>query len=309
MSDVAPPVAALVEEFSKLPGIGVKTAQRLTFFILRSPTDQARRLADAIMRVKESIVYCSRCFNLTETDPCSICSNQAREQDVICVVEEPLDVLALEKTGRYKGLYHVLHGALSPMNGIGPKDIRIAELLRRLEDGKVSEVIMATNPGFEGDYTASTIRRDIQSELKLPELKITALARGLPLGSDLEYADEDTEGMLDECQLLDPDKAREPQDDIIVTHLETLLLLTTTREARDRLREIKLYPILRELDSHSDNQDVKVNTDRIVQVIMRGEEGEERDDEKKNEEVVTASDDLHRVRVGERSAPDAGRRG
>ncbi len=194
MSDVAPPVAALVEEFSKLPGIGVKTAQRLTFFILRSPTDQARRLADAIMRVKESIIYCSRCFNLTETDPCSICSNAARDQDVICVVEEPLDVLALEKTGRYKGLYHVLHGALSPMNGIGPKDIRIAELLKRLETGTIREVIMATNPGFEGDYTASTIRRDIQNELNVPDLKITALARGLPLGSDLEYADEDTLG-------------------------------------------------------------------------------------------------------------------
>lgn len=194
MSDVAPPVAALVEEFSKLPGIGVKTAQRLTFFILRSPTDQARRLADAIMRVKESIIYCSRCFNLTEIDPCSICSNAARDQDVICVVEEPLDVLALEKTGRYKGLYHVLHGALSPMNGIGPKDIRIAELLKRLETGTIREVIMATNPGFEGDYTASTIRRDIQNELNVPDLKITALARGLPLGSDLEYADEDTLG-------------------------------------------------------------------------------------------------------------------
>jgi recombination protein RecR len=114
MSDVAAPVAALVEELSKLPGVGVKTAQRLTFFILRSPTDQARRLAEAIMRVKESIIYCSRCYNITETDPCSICSNPGRDQDMICVVEEPLDVLALEKTGVYKGVYHVLHGALSP---------------------------------------------------------------------------------------------------------------------------------------------------------------------------------------------------
>jgi recombination protein RecR len=192
MSDVAPPVAALIEEFSKLPGIGVKTAQRLTFFILRSPADQARRLSDAIIRVKESIVYCSRCFNITETDPCPICSNSSREQDVICVVEEPLDVLALEKTGVYKGLYHVLHGALSPMNGIGPKDIRIEELLKRLEHETVREVILATNPGFEGDYTASTIKRDIQNELNLPELKVTTLARGLPLGSDLEYADEGT---------------------------------------------------------------------------------------------------------------------
>src|SRR5690242_19362694 len=192
MSNIAAPVAALIEEFSKLPGVGVKTAQRLTFFVLRSPADQARRLAEAIMRVKESIIYCSRCFNITETDPCPICSNSSREQDVICVVEEPLDVLALEKTGVYKGLYHVLHGVLSPMNGIGPKDIRIEELLKRLENETIREVILATNPGFEGDYTASTIKRDIQNELNLPELKVTTLARGLPLGSDLEYADEGT---------------------------------------------------------------------------------------------------------------------
>jgi recombination protein RecR len=137
MSDIAPPVAALIEEFAKLPGVGVKTAQRLAFFVLRSPNDQARRLADAIMRVKESIIFCSRCFNITETDPCPICSNPSRDQNVICVVEEPLDVLALEKTGAYKGLYHVLHGALSPMNGIGHKDILIDELLKRLAGGEV----------------------------------------------------------------------------------------------------------------------------------------------------------------------------
>src|ERR1700724_2629326 len=154
MSNVAPPVAALIEEFSKLPGIGVKTAQRLTFYILRSPADQARRLAESIMRVKESMIYCSRCFNITETDPCPICSNSARDQEIICVVEEPLDVLALEKTGAYKGLYHVLHGALSPVEGIGPKDLRIEELLKRLQDGKTREVILATNPNFEGEYTA-----------------------------------------------------------------------------------------------------------------------------------------------------------
>jgi recombination protein RecR len=194
MSDIAPPVAALVEEFSKLPGIGVKTAQRLTFFVLRSPTDQARRLADAIMRVKESIVYCSRCFNITETDPCPICSNPGRDQDVICVVEEPLDVLALEKTGVYKGLYHVLHGALSPLNGILRKDIRIDELLRRLASGTTREVILATNPGFEGDYTANVIKEGIRDELRQPNLRVTSLARGLPLGSDLEYADEGTLG-------------------------------------------------------------------------------------------------------------------
>lgn len=192
MSDIAPPVAALIEEFSRLPGVGVKTAQRLTFFILRSPTDQARRLAEAIMRVKESIVYCSRCFNITETDPCAICRNPSRDQGTICVVEEPLDVLALEKTGVYKGVYHVLHGALSPMNGIGRKDIRIDELLRRLEHDTIREVILATNPGFEGDYTASFIRGEIQHEGDLPHLRVTTLARGLPIGGDLEYADEGT---------------------------------------------------------------------------------------------------------------------
>ena len=188
MSDLAPPVAALIEEFSKLPGVGVKTAQRLTFFLLRSPADQARRLAEAILRVKESIIYCSRCFNITETDPCLICSNPNRDQDTICVVEEPLDVLALEKTGIYKGLYHVLHGALSPVEGIGPKDLRIEELVKRLQDGKVREVILATNPNFEGEYTANYL----QKELKPLPVRVTGLARGLPIGGDLEYADEGT---------------------------------------------------------------------------------------------------------------------
>lgn len=192
MSDIAPPVAALIEELSKLPGVGVKTAQRLAFFILRSPTDQARRLADAVIRVKESIIYCSRCFNITETDPCPICSNASRDQDVICVVEEPLDVLALEKTSVYKGLYHVLHGALSPMNGIGRKDLRIDELLKRVESGHVREVILATNPGFEGDYTAGFIKSELLDVLGVPGLRVTTLARGLPLGSVLEYADEGT---------------------------------------------------------------------------------------------------------------------
>jgi recombination protein RecR len=192
MSDIAPPVAALIEEFAKLPGVGVKTAQRLAFFVLRSPNDQARRLAEAIVRVKESIIFCSRCFNITETDPCPICSNPGRDQEIICVVEEPLDVLALEKTGAYKGLYHVLHGALSPMNGVGHKDIRIDELLKRLDGGEVHEVILATNPGFEGDYTADSIKKDIKEKLNLPHLRLTSLARGLPIGGDLEYADEGT---------------------------------------------------------------------------------------------------------------------
>ncbi len=188
MSDIAPPVVALIEEFSKLPGVGVKTAQRLTFFILRSPTDQARRLAEAILRVKEDIIYCSRCFNITETDPCPTCSNPSRDQEVICVVEEPLDVIALEKTGVYKGLYHVLHGALSPVEGIGPKDLRINELLKRVTGSTVREVILATNPSLEGEYTAFYLKRELQPF----NLHITALARGLPLGGDLEYADEGT---------------------------------------------------------------------------------------------------------------------
>ncbi len=190
MSNIAAPVAALIEEFSKLPGVGVKTAQRLTFFVLRSPTDQARRLAEAIMRVKESIIYCSRCFNITETDPCLICSNTSRDQDVICVVEEPLDVLALEKTGVYKGLYHVLHGAISPVEGVGPKDLRIDELLQRVGGGAVREIILATNPNFEGEYTANYILK----ELKPFNVRVTGLARGLPNGGDLEYADEGTLG-------------------------------------------------------------------------------------------------------------------
>ena len=190
MSNIAAPVAALIEEFSKLPGVGVKTAQRLTFFVLRSPTDQARRLAEAIMRVKESIIYCSRCFNITETDPCLICSNPSRDQDVICVVEEPLDVLALEKTGIYKGLYHVLHGAISPIDGVGPKDLRIDELLQRVRTGPVREVILATNPNFEGEYTANHLLK----ELKPFNVRVTGLARGLPNGGDLEYADEGTLG-------------------------------------------------------------------------------------------------------------------
>lgn len=195
MSNIAPPVAALIEEFSKLPGVGVKTAQRLTFFVLRSPTDSARRLAEAIMRVKESIIYCSRCFNITENDPCSICSNTSRDAEAICVVEEPLDVLALEKTGIYKGMYHVLHGALSPVEGIGVKDLRIDELLQRVRNGKVSEVILATNPNFEGEYTATYIKDELtKGELASPDLRVTTLARGLPMGGDLEYADEGTLG-------------------------------------------------------------------------------------------------------------------
>jgi recombination protein RecR len=191
MQTTAASVTTLIEEFAKLPGIGPKTAQRLTFFVLRSPADQAKRLAEAILRVKENIIQCSTCFNLTETDPCPVCANPQRERGVICVVEEPLDVLALEKTGAFKGLYHVLHGALSPIEGIGPKDLRIDELAQRVKasgDEPIREVILATNPNYEGDYTAAYIA----PLLTRPDLKVTRLARGLPIGGDLEYADEGT---------------------------------------------------------------------------------------------------------------------
>jgi recombination protein RecR len=196
MQTTAAPVTALIEEFAKLPGIGPKTAQRLTFFLLRSPADQARKLADAITRVKESIIQCSTCYNLTETDPCAICASLERDRGVICVVEEPLDVLALEKTGAFKGLYHVLHGALSPVEGIGPRDLRIDELVARVRsaregDGEaVREVILATNPNYEGDYTTAYIAPLLAGT----NVKVTRLARGLPIGGDLEYADEGTLG-------------------------------------------------------------------------------------------------------------------
>ena len=193
MQTTAAPVTALIEELAKLPGIGPKTAQRLTFFILRSPSDQARRLAEAIIRVKESIIQCSVCFNMTETDPCPICSNSERDRGVICVVEEPLDVLAIEKTGAFRGVYHVLHGALSPIEGITARDLRIDELVSRVRaggDSSVREVILATNPNYEGDYTVAYIA----PLLDQPGVKVTRLARGLPIGGDLEYADEGTLG-------------------------------------------------------------------------------------------------------------------
>ena len=188
MQTTAAAVTALIEEFAKLPGIGPKTAQRLTFFLLRSPTDQTRRLADALVRMKEQIITCTTCFNITEIDPCAICANPQRDHGTICVVEEPLDVLAIEKTDTYRGMYHVLNGALSPMEGVGPKDLRITELVTRLQGGEVREVILATNPNYEGDYTSAYIA----PLLRAHNVTLTRLARGLPLGGDLEYADEGT---------------------------------------------------------------------------------------------------------------------
>jgi recombination protein RecR len=187
-TSAAAPVARLIDEFHKLPGIGPKSAQRLTYYLLRAPADDARALAQAILEVKDKIILCSACQNITDSDPCAICTNPQRDHGAICVVEEPLDILALERTGAYKGLYHVLHGVISPMDGIGPEDLKVQDLLSRLRSGDVSEVIMATNPNLEGEATAMYIARLI-SPLGV---KVTRLARGLPVGADLEYADNVT---------------------------------------------------------------------------------------------------------------------
>lgn len=188
MSITARPVARVVDEFSRLPGIGPKTAQRLTYHLLRAPEEHALALAEAISELKRRVVLCSQCFNITETSPCDVCADPQRDRTRICVVEEPLDVVALERTGQYKGTYHVLHGAISPIEGIGPEDLKIRELLQRLEPGAVDEVILATNPNLEGDATAMYLTRLI-SPLGIAT---TRLARGLPVGGDLEYADEVT---------------------------------------------------------------------------------------------------------------------
>jgi len=184
----APQVGRLIEELNKLPGIGPKTAQRLTYFLLRAPQEQAQSLVEAILAVKEQVGLCSVCQNITEADPCLICRSNQRDHSIICVVEEPLDILALERSQSYNGLYHVLHGVISPMDGIGPEDIKIRELLARLQTGETTEVILATNPNLEGEATAMYLQRLI-SPLGI---KLTRLARGLPFGSALEYADEVT---------------------------------------------------------------------------------------------------------------------
>ncbi len=184
----AEPVSRLIEEFHKLPGIGPKTAQRLTYFLIRMPEEEARSLAEAILAVKDNIVLCSTCQNITDSDPCVICRGEGRDRTKICVVEEPLDILPLERTREYNGLYHVLHGVISPMDGIGPDDLKIRELLARLQDGVVTEVILATNPNLEGEATAMYIQRLIAPL----GIKVSRLARGLPFGADLEYADEVT---------------------------------------------------------------------------------------------------------------------
>ncbi|UCC61397.1 MAG: recombination protein RecR [Dehalococcoidia bacterium] len=184
----AEPVTRLIEELGKLPGIGPKSAARLAYYLLRVPEAEARALAEAITAVKDETVLCSHCQNITDSDPCAVCTSEERHHNIICVVKEPLDILALERTGRYNGLYHVLHGVLSPMDGIGPEDLKIRELMKRLETGLVEEVILATNPNLEGEATSMYIQRLI-SPL---DIRVTRLARGLPVGGDLEYADEVT---------------------------------------------------------------------------------------------------------------------
>src|SRR5690606_20273542 len=182
------PIARLIDSFSRLPGIGPKTAGRLAFHVLRMKEEDVLAFAQALVSVKRNLHYCSICFNITDTDPCRLCQDKSRDASVICVVQEPKDVVAMERTKDYNGQYHVLHGAISPMEGIGPDELRIAELLKRLADERVQELILATNPNIEGEATAMYL-----SKLVRPfGIKVTRIAHGLPVGGDLEYADEVT---------------------------------------------------------------------------------------------------------------------
>ena len=192
-SSIPASVTRLIDEFSRLPGIGPKSAARLTYYLLRAPDEHSLALAEALKDLKATTRYCSVCFNITEQDPCPVCADDKRDKTLICVVEEPLDVVAFERTESYRGLYHVLHGAINPIEGIGPDQLRIKELVERVENGAVREVIMATNVGLEGDATAMYIHRRLAGKVRL-----TRLARGLPVGADLEYADSVTlSGALD----------------------------------------------------------------------------------------------------------------
>jgi recombination protein RecR len=188
MGVIPEPVSRLIEAFSALPGIGPKTASRLTYYLLRAPDALSLNLAEALAGLKAQTKLCSVCCNITVSDPCPICSDPRRDQTTIAVVEEPLDVLALERTGIYQGTYHVLQGAISPVNGIGPDDLKIKELVQRVASKHVQEVIVATNPGMEGDATAMYLQRELQPF----NVKLTRLARGLPMGGDLEYVDSVT---------------------------------------------------------------------------------------------------------------------
>jgi recombination protein RecR len=182
------PVARLIEALQRLPGIGPKTAQRLTFFLLKRPAEEVRELSGALLGVKERIVSCRVCFNITDEDPCRLCADPARDGSLLCVVEEPNDMLAMERTGEYRGRYHVLLGALSPLEGIGPEDLKVRELLARLDAGGIAEVILATNPNVEGEATALYLAK----LLRPLGVRVTRIARGLPVGGDLEYADQVT---------------------------------------------------------------------------------------------------------------------
>lgn len=188
LPSAAPSLARLIQELNKLPGIGPKSAQRLAYYIIRQPAAEAAALAAAINAVKESILFCRECQNLADATPCAVCADPQRNREQICIVEDPLDVLALERTHCYRGLYHVLHGALSPLNGVGPDQLKLRELLPRLSDGEVREVIIATNPTQEGEATAMYISRQLAGR----PVKVTHLARGLPVGGSLEYSDEVT---------------------------------------------------------------------------------------------------------------------
>jgi len=184
------PVQNLITAFERLPGVGPKSASRLTFFLLRAPADVSKKLSDALAALQESTAFCSRCFNITSAGNalCEICSSPKRDESQVCVVEEPLDVLALERTGGFSGHYHVLHGALSPIEGIGPEDLKIKPLLERVKTGVIKEIIIATNPSMEGDATALYLKQQMQNA----PVRMTRLARGLPMGGDLEYADQNT---------------------------------------------------------------------------------------------------------------------
>lgn len=188
MDFYAAPIAKLIEEFEKLPGIGHRTAQRLAFFMLNSPYESVESLANALVDARKKIKYCSSCQNISDSDLCSVCSNAKRNANVICVVEGPKDVVAMERTREFKGIYHVLHGAISPIEGIGPNDIKIKELLERIKNNDIEEVIVATNPNIEGEATAMYISK----LLKPLGIKTTRIAHGIPIGGDLEYTDEVT---------------------------------------------------------------------------------------------------------------------
>jgi recombination protein RecR len=185
---LAEPVRRLIEALQRLPGIGPKTASRLAFYLLRAPVSEVQELATAIAELRTNIVYCRRCQNLADSDPCAICNDPTRDRQLICVVEEPLDVIAVERTGVFRGLYHVLHGVINPVAGIGPDDLRIGALLDRLESETITEVLIATNPTMEGEATALYLARLLRPR----GVRVTRLARGLPVGGDLEYADEIT---------------------------------------------------------------------------------------------------------------------